>query len=119
MCKFYILFPFSSNIPFVRHEEKITVCLGISQWSIYLPAMITEFQALLPPSPPVQVKRQICLVSSLEFRPAELGGWDLCTVTILTLQGMVPSQSSWLLAEEEDGSGIKAWPKLPWKRLWD
>lgn len=44
MCKLYILFPFSSNIPSARHEEKITICLRISRWSIYLPAMITEFQ---------------------------------------------------------------------------
>lgn len=44
MCKLYILFPFWSNIPSARHEEKITICLRISRWSIYLPAMITEFQ---------------------------------------------------------------------------
>lgn len=41
----------------------------------------------------------------------------MCTVTVLTLLGMVPSQSSCLLAEQEESSGIKRGLNCPGKRI--
>lgn len=48
--------------PSVRHQEKITICLLISQWSIYLPAMISDLQYFFS----FQIKKQIHLIFFIE-----------------------------------------------------
>lgn len=52
----------------VRHQEKITVCLLISQWSIYLAAMISDLQYFFS----FQIKKQIHLIFFIECAQASL-----------------------------------------------